>query len=242
MRLFLVLFTCVLLVSASSFTSTPPTNGKPAAALVELFVSESCDKSPLAEKIIERLQRENPDIAFVHYHIDYWDYSGWKDAYSNEQFSIYQRRYASTLGGDMQTPTAVVNGKVYFLATNEERIRQEIQRSKTNKASLPLAITTATLSGNQLALDYTSGALDEHEVHAVLTQNEAVRTIEGGDNKGKKIKQNNVVRAAQVTNAASGTFVFTLPTDFDLAQGKAVVFVQHKTTGIVVAQAIYAEK
>src|SRR5882757_7056938 len=65
-------------------------------ALLELYTSEGCSSCPPAETWLSGLQ-DSPrlwkDFAPVAFHVDYWDYLGWKDAWSDAAFAERQRAY-----------------------------------------------------------------------------------------------------------------------------------------------------
>ena len=92
--------------------------------LVELFSSQGCATSPKAELVVSRLGRgdfnlEVP-VVLLAFHVDYWDYMGWKDPYGSSQWTVRQKAYVEALGLDtMFTPQVVVQGKVQCLGTDE---------------------------------------------------------------------------------------------------------------------------
>ncbi|MEI9864471.1 MAG: DUF1223 domain-containing protein [Limisphaerales bacterium] len=52
------------------------------------------------------------DFAPVAFHVDYWDYLGWKDRWSDAAFSERQRAYAQVWHAEnIYTPEFVLNGK-----------------------------------------------------------------------------------------------------------------------------------
>ena len=95
--------------------------------LVELFSSQGCATSPTAELVVSRLGRgdfnlEVP-VVLLAFHVDYWDYKGWKDPYGSSQWTVRQKAYVEALGLDtMFTPQVVVQGKVQCLGTDENAL------------------------------------------------------------------------------------------------------------------------
>lgn len=82
--------------------------------LVELYTSEGCSSCPPAEAYLNGLknkkdlwQKQIP----VAFHVDYWDYIGWKDKYATKEFGIRQSHYASLKRAKtVYTPAFLVNG------------------------------------------------------------------------------------------------------------------------------------
>lgn len=125
---------------------------KGGAVLVELFSSQSCATSPKAELLFSRLGRgdfklERPVILLA-YHVDYWDYTGWKDPYSNSLWTVRQKAYVESLNLDtMYTPQIVVQGKAQCLGDDEDAILSCIASANRDPA---LAFQVCRLITNPL--------------------------------------------------------------------------------------------
>jgi hypothetical protein len=90
-------------------------SGETQISLIELYSSEGCSSCPPAEKWLTNL-KESPGLwkAFVPvcFHVDYWDYLGWKDDLGSPQFTKRQRTSAQYLKLDsVYTPGFLVNGR-----------------------------------------------------------------------------------------------------------------------------------
>lgn len=49
-------------------------------AIIELFTSQGCSSCPSADALMKTLSSEFDSKAiFIGFHVDYWDYLGWKD-------------------------------------------------------------------------------------------------------------------------------------------------------------------
>ncbi len=83
--------------------------------LVELYTSEGCSSCPPADAWLSGLKRDPRlwhNIVPLAFHVDYWDYLGWKDRYANAEFSQRQRRYAALAHArTVYTPGFFVNGR-----------------------------------------------------------------------------------------------------------------------------------
>lgn len=84
-------------------------------ALVELYTSEGCSSCPPAEAWLSRLKTAPAlwsDFVPVAFHVDYWDYLGWRDQWASKQFSDRQRDYAQSWQSEnIYTPEFALNGK-----------------------------------------------------------------------------------------------------------------------------------
>ena len=62
--------------------------------LIELFTSQGCSSCPPAEKWLNQFIKDKElweKYIPVAFHVDYWDYLGWKDPYSKSRFTQRQR-------------------------------------------------------------------------------------------------------------------------------------------------------
>lgn len=97
------------------FTSTEFQSGPNQVAVLELFTSQGCSSCPPADhwvsNLIERkgLWTEYVPLAF---HVDYWDYIGWKDRFASPDNSARQRKYAEDGSVEfVYTPGFLINGE-----------------------------------------------------------------------------------------------------------------------------------
>lgn len=104
----------LLLVEANA-ASFDLSSGQERPVMVELFTSEGCSSCPPAERWLNQL-RQRPDlwkkVVPMAFHVDYWNYLGWRDRFSKKLFSQRQRQYAA-LGHarSVYTPGFFVNGR-----------------------------------------------------------------------------------------------------------------------------------
>src|SRR5690242_9120793 len=75
--------------SATSATQAP--------AVVELYTSEGCDSCPPADRWFSSLKpaAAQGKVLPLAFHIDSWDYLGWKDRFSDAAYSARHRAAAS---------------------------------------------------------------------------------------------------------------------------------------------------
>ena len=83
--------------------------------LIELFTSQGCSSCPPAEVWLSKLKSEPglwKNFVPLAFHVDYWDYLGWRDPWATKEFSDRQRNYAEAWRRDsVYTPGFVLNGR-----------------------------------------------------------------------------------------------------------------------------------
>lgn len=57
------------------------------------------------------------------YHVDYWDYNGWKDPFGSSQWTVRQKGYVELFNLDtMFTPHVVVQGVKQCIGNDEDAV------------------------------------------------------------------------------------------------------------------------
>lgn len=108
-------FIALLLISPWLANAAEWSSGTSKTDVVELFTSEGCSNCPPADRWLSSL-KSNPEVfkEFVPmaFHVDYWDYIGWKDPFAKPAYSERQRNYVRE-GHVSQsyTPGIVINNK-----------------------------------------------------------------------------------------------------------------------------------
>jgi hypothetical protein len=176
--------------------------------VVELFTSQGCSSCPAADALLARLATTD-DLIALSLPVDYWDYLGWKDTLASPKFTERQRAYAQVRGdGAIYTPQVVVNGLAHVNGAEESQIKRAL--AKTEKAyaasfvPIHLSETDATLSIEVGAAPAGSAPKDANLWLAVIASRVEV-PIRRGENEGKTIAYNNVVRELMPIGLWSGT-------------------------------------
>ncbi len=190
-------------------TATPRT-----PVLVELFTSEGCSSCPPADEALAGLARTQPvegvELIALGFHVDYWDYLGWKDPYASPQHSARQRRYA--LDGDdnrVYTPQMVVDGERSFVGSDDEARAQAAAAARRPK--VPLHLTTR-VEGSAVIVTVRMDSAPARglELWAVLAEDGLSSEVKRGENAGRKLAHAAVVRALATLpapRAVDGGFV-----------------------------------
>jgi hypothetical protein len=183
----------------------------PAAVLVELFTSQGCSSCPPADRLLTRLG-DDPQLAGevvpLAFHVDYWNWIGWRDPFSQAAWSQRQRGYAGALrGGRVYTPQALVGGRRDCNGGDLRCIRAavaEAARQPAGEVTLVLgsARPGALAVGIGARPPAGAGALDV----MVAVFEKALETPVGrGENASKTLRNEFVVRRLQLAFRLDGT-------------------------------------
>src|SRR4051812_30961894 len=121
-----------------------PSNGPWA---VELFTSQGCSSCPPADQNLGKLARR-PDIVALSFHVDYWDYIGWKDRFASKESTERQRIYARTLKQRyVYTPEMVVDGRAHEPGVKDGAIEGLLAEARRQSAKRTTPELTRTADG-----------------------------------------------------------------------------------------------
>src|SRR5258706_5818556 len=163
MKMIYLSFTGILLLSVlslsfcSSRTSAKETksvsdNG---LAVVELFTSEGCSSCTPADEAMIKLAKEFPEhVYFLAYHVDYWDYIGWKDQFSNADYTKRQDKYAEVFKlNSIYTPQVVINGEKELVGSRESQIRTDIQQELKKEGASVIGLVVKKTGGETVSVN-----------------------------------------------------------------------------------------
>jgi hypothetical protein len=239
-----LLFLLVIPVAISSFN--PPANFKMNAdpgkgfAVVELFTSEGCSSCPPADDAVGRLDGFEKNVYVLSFHVDYWNYLGWKDKFSDPSYSNRQQEYGSLLHVEnIYTPQIVVNGKVQFLGSNETQLKEAISASLTEVPGADIQLKVSPETNHTVQVTINSNGNTTNKLNLALVQNFAKDFIQRGENKGKTLSHFFTVRDFKIVSNPNGlaTFYLNLPQDLKASDCSVIAFLQNPKSGVITAAA-----
>ena len=177
-------------------------------SLLELYTSEGCSSCPPAETWLSQL-KDSPglwtDFVPVGFHVDYWNYLGWRDPWSDEKFSDRQRAYAQVWHSEnIYTPEFVLNGKEWRHGFWEKSVPAAAERNTGKlRASSDDAIHW------QLEFIPAQNQKSIYEIHAALLESDVSSDVKAGENAGRQLKHDFAVIAFTELPLLSRSNVFS---------------------------------
>jgi hypothetical protein len=214
-----------------------PATGRP--VLVELFTSEGCSSCPPADRVLSSLARDQgiapARVIALGFHVDYWDYLGWKDRFASAAFSRRQEAYARQFKiNSTYTPQMVVDGALEFVGSNRVNAIDAVKKNAASpKPVVSMTVSDGRLRANAAGLPMHTGAT----VYLAVAENNLITKVGRGENSGSTLEHAAVVRDfSAIGKIAKSDTTFTvertLPPsrDWKTENVKLVVFVQEDAT------------
>ncbi|MGE0736460.1 MAG: DUF1223 domain-containing protein [Alphaproteobacteria bacterium] len=227
---------------AASITAVAGAAAADAPVVVELYTSQGCSSCPPADAYLGELAKRR-DVIALSFHVDYWDYMGWKDPFATTGATRRQRAYKISLRQSyVYTPEIVVGGRAHEVGSNRSAIDKLIRTQlKSNAAALKVELTR--MEGKAQG-KIAAAATARGDVWLFLFDKQHSTEIQRGENAGRKLIQHNVVREISRVSAYDGnelTLSLSLKgTDGVIRYGAALV-VQSVDHGPILGAAMAAQ-
>jgi hypothetical protein len=136
------------------------------------------------------------------FHIDYWDYIGWKDPFASPDFTKRQRAYAGALSlRGIYTPQMVVDGRADAVGSDRIRVEELIRRS----SAVPKLALTVDTTGAKPILALPGARLAQPATIWLAIYDREERTpVKHGENAGRDLSEYNIVRALRKVGSWDG--------------------------------------
>lgn len=207
--------------------SPKPEAKNPAAAsggtvVLELFTSQGCSSCPPADRLLTTLGTEqfaSGTVIPLAWHVDYWNRLGWSDPFSSAQWSARQREYARVMrSSQVYTPQLILNGQTQLVGSSERAVRAEIARQLARKRLGFVSIRSLKPAASVLHVElearadpsYTSGRM---KLNVVLFENGVTTAVRRGENSGRALRNDHIVRWASEPLAFQTKSSIEIPLD-----------------------------
>jgi len=248
--LFLTLPILILLDPAIAADSPPctATSGPGTTVLLELYTSEGCSSCPPADRWLSSLAPDGlvpKRVVPLSLHVDYWNYLGWRDPFSQHRFTERQVAYKTRAGArGVYTPQMFVNGKEYLGWHRRQNLVHALgpANRQVGRADIQLRLTPSTQTSldvrTQVALREKHG-YERMGVYLALYENRLGNRVRSGENRGENLRHDHVVRELtgplplKPDGRLKVAHRFRIAPDWKPANLGVVVFVQDRANGEV---------
>ena len=201
-------------------------------AVMELFTSEGCSSCPPAERLLSRYadmgSYQGVSILALAFHVDYWDYLGWRDSFSSSAFSDRQRMYAESMQlSGVYTPQILINGTTQLVGSDENSLREGLHNISAGRRQMNFSDLKLSNDDKEKKVIYTiKGDVKDCQINIAIVTPKVSVNIRRGENRGKLLTHTNVVRKLLTAEALQEGII-----DLDGSEVKGsylVVFIQDK--------------
>ena len=172
--------------------------------VVELFTSQGCTSCPPADALFSELSKRR-DLVTLAYHVDYWDYLGWRDTLAKPEHTQRQHAYGKAFGvRSVYTPQAVINGRQHVNGAKRSAVTGTLDALDRAGRGLSVELTVER-EGDSVVIKAGPGAA-RGKAHLVLVYFDAPQPVEivRGENDGNTIVYANAVNDIQTAGMWHG--------------------------------------
>lgn len=189
-------------IGAQTASAKPSSEGPWA---IELFTSQGCSSCPPADVHLGRLSMR-PDIVALAFHVDYWDYIGWKDPFASRDTTERQRAYARVLKQRyVYTPEMVVDGIAHDTGRERAPIEALLARAQaqSHRRATPELIRPL---GSPLTIKLAALPLEGRiaDVTLAIYDRRHTTPVKSGENQGRMLENFNIVRQLELVDRWDG--------------------------------------
>jgi hypothetical protein len=210
-------------------------------AVVELFTSQGCSSCPAADKnlgeIIRKAEAEGRPVFGLSFHVDYWNYIGWKDPYSTREFTKRQTSYVRALNtNSTYTPQMIVNGNTEFVGSNVLMAEKVIEEALKQKPLYTITLSEFTITEDEVHFTYSLDKSPSEEIlNLAIVERDVENDVLKGENIGKKLHHENVVRSLTTLPLQQHGRVELKTSGINLPKASIIAYAQAKNLHVVAA-------
>ncbi len=215
-------------------------SGATRVPLLELYTSEGCSSCPPADKWLNSMKLSADKVVPLAFHVDYWDYIGWKDRFSKPEFSARQHsNVAFNKSSFVYTPQFSFNGQD-FRGWNDSRLNNFVEQSLKQPSRANLTLDEINQANGEIVIKATAQVIQledskHSEIYIAIYENKLVSNVKAGENNGRELKHDYVVRdllgAYQLNLKSEFSKSITLKPEWKGRNAGAVIFVQNSQSG-----------
>jgi hypothetical protein len=168
----------------------PAARADAAPVVLELFTSQGCSSCPPADALLGRLS-QRPGVIALAWHVDYWNYLGWRDRFATRQATERQRSYARQLGSEVFTPALAVDGGDMVVGSNQRAVEGAIRAASPLPVPVKISVTADGIAAD------TERASRRLRPVVVSYDPEQATDVGAGENSGATLREYRIARSVE---------------------------------------------
>ncbi|MBN9047772.1 MAG: DUF1223 domain-containing protein [Rhizobiales bacterium] len=187
-------------------------------SMIELYTSQGCKSCPRADRNFARYAND-PHVLALSFHVNYWDYMGWRDTLATQENADRQTAYRRAQKARMvYTPQAIIDGRTQVNGRDMTAIE-----AQTAHRRLDVPVSIRQIDSNRLSIEIGAGEKPKTPLHVVLFyfRDPVTVPITAGENAGQSVTYRNAVNGIDTIGLWDGKpMKIELPTS-ELVRRKA---------------------
>jgi hypothetical protein len=231
MKILSILFLIALATTLAKAQTNP--------VVIELFTSQGCSSCPAADKnlteILQQAKKDGNEVFGLSFHVDYWNYIGWKDPYSSKEFTARQRKYGEEMNlRSIYTPQMIVNGKNEFVGSSVDESKRVVATAFKQKPLYQIVIKDFRVISGVLHLKYSLDQEPNGEViNMAIVEREVENYVPRGENSGRKLHHDNVVRSFATSAIKREQELQLQIPEMNVSKASVILYIQNKDWNVV---------
>jgi hypothetical protein len=211
--------------------ATSPVPG--AVAVLELYTSEGCSSCPPADDLLARIlkaaREEHRAIYPLEFHVDSWNQATWSDPYSDAKYTRREEAYNKLgISDGVYTPQMIINGNKVAIGSDEQAVHSQTDVAMRTPAILDLKLTVGREKDQVNVTADVSAVRPGSLLNVALVERGIVSHVPKGENEGRVLHHENVVRAfdtAEITQVHT-VMKLVMPHDAVASNCSIIAYVQ----------------
>lgn len=233
-KLFLIIFAFAFFSAPSVLAEEP--------VVIELFTSQGCDMCPPAH-ILQKEYDQMSGAVSLTWHVEHWDFMGWRDTYAKPEFSKRQYDYNEAFGRKgVYTPQVVINGREQMVGSHKLEIYTAIKNALVGNET-PVKVRFGRNGNSVTAFIAGQKPATKTEIFLIWIKQKDTIKINSGTNIGKTLDYMNIVRNSTLIGTLSNqaqTFNINL-SDPDRGDSDALaILIQETDVGRIIGAGFLA--
>jgi hypothetical protein len=179
--------------------------------LLELYTSEGCNSCPPTDRWFSALPKKGlsaPQVVALAFHVDYWNYLGWRDPLSKPQYSERQRSASvRNKARFVYTPQLLLDGRDYRRAIFLDDIADRVNAIGREKPAASIRLEQVVEGKNALVVQGEVSVTDatqraDARAYVAVYENRLSNQITAGENRGERLEHDFVVRVLSPLQSA----------------------------------------
>jgi len=189
-------------------------------------------------RLIQKANTESLPVYIIEFHVDYWDYLGWKDTFAMPMYSQRQQGYGYHFNlKSIYTPQAVVNGKTEMIGSDDDKINAAVTEELEKPSSVSVDCKVQVTGNSKIEADYNiTGNISGCELNLAVVESNLTTYVKNGENADKTFTHDNVVRVLRRVDlkSATGQVAIAVP-HVNLTNSRLICYVQNNASRNIVA-------